>query len=112
MPYRWAEVGQNIFWREAGRVILVIWLDWNRDKHVVASSTSKGVVVYRASYSRVRRTVEGAVFRKWHHIDPVTFGKSLYFDCLVLWMRRKTEIPCTRVSMPGQAKDPTQGVNV
>jgi hypothetical protein len=44
--------------------------------------------------------------------SPVTMGKSLYFDCFVLWMRRKTEIPCTRVSKPGQAKDPTQGVKV
>jgi hypothetical protein len=24
----------------------------------------------------------------------VTLGNSLYFDCLVHWMRRKTEIPC------------------
>jgi hypothetical protein len=39
----------------------------------------------------------------------VTLGKSLYFDCFILWTRCKTEIPCTcRVSMPGQA----QGVNV
>jgi hypothetical protein len=37
----------------------------------------------------------------------VTFGKSLYFSCLVLWMWHKSVIPCTWVSMPG--KDPTHG---
>jgi hypothetical protein len=31
------------------------------------------------------------------------------FNCLVLWMRHKTEIPCTQVSMPRQATDPTRG---
>jgi hypothetical protein len=38
----------------------------------------------------------------------VTFGKSLYFDCLVLSMWRKTEIPCSWKSMPGQANDLAQ----
>jgi hypothetical protein len=33
----------------------------------------------------------------------VTFGKSLYLDCLILWMRHKTETPCTWVSMPARA---------
>jgi hypothetical protein len=42
----------------------------------------------------------------------VTLGKSIYFYCLVLRMRRKTDIPCTWVSMPVQAKDPTQEVIV
>jgi hypothetical protein len=35
-------------------------------------------------------------------------GKSLYFDCPSLWMRRKIEIPCTWASVPRQAKDPTR----
>jgi hypothetical protein len=30
--------------------------------------------------------------------------------CLILWMRRNTKIPCSWVSMPGQAKEPTQWV--
>jgi hypothetical protein len=29
----------------------------------------------------------------------VTLGKSLYFDCLVLWMWHETEIPCTWASI-------------
>jgi hypothetical protein len=36
----------------------------------------------------------------------VTFGMSLYFDHVILWMRCKTKIPCTWVSVSGQAKDP------